>query len=47
MLVFRLPAPHRTEPRQDQRVHAGLGAAGQHRVRVAPADDLGTLAYGV
>ena len=47
MLVLRGQPAHRAEPRQDQGVHAGLGAAGQDRVRVAPADDLRAFADGV
>ncbi len=35
---------HGAEPGEDQRVHAGLGAACEHRVRVAAADQLRRLA---
>ncbi len=47
MLVLDRQAAHRAEAGQDQRVHAGLGAAGEDDVRVASADDLGSLADGV
>ena len=39
LLLGREPA-HRAEAREDQRVHAGLGAAGEHRVGIASPDDL-------
>ena len=35
------------EAGEDERVHAGLGAAGEHGVRVAATDDLRSLADGV
>ena len=35
---------HRAEAGEDQRVHARLGAAGEHRVGVAAPDQLGALA---
>ena len=44
MLVLGDEAAHRGEARQDQRVHARLGAAGDHRVGVAALDQLGRLA---
>ena len=47
MLVLGGEPAHRAEAGQDQRVHAGLGAAGEDDVGVAPADDLGSLAHGV
>ena len=47
VLVLGGEAAHRAEAGEDQRVHAGLGAAGEHRVGVAPPDDLGTLAHRV
>src|SRR5829696_7306142 len=43
MLLLGREAAHRTEARQDQRNDAGLGPAGQHRVRPAAPDQLGAL----
>ena len=47
MLFLGGEAAHRREAGQDQRVDAGLGAAGEDRVRVAAADDLGALPHRV
>ena len=44
MLFLRGEPAHRAEAREDQRVDARLGAAGEHGVRVAALDQLGRLA---
>src|SRR5947209_7559581 len=44
MLVLCDEPAHGAEPGQDQRVHAGLGATGEHRIGVAAAYELGRLA---
>ena len=44
VLVLGDEPAHGAEPGQDQRVHAGLGAAGEHGVGVAAAHELGRLA---
>src|SRR5438552_16440093 len=47
MLLLRGEPAHRAEARKDQRVHAGLGPAGQHGVRIPSLDELCTFADGV
>ena len=47
VLVLGDEAAHGAEAGEDQRVHARLGAAREHGVRVAALDDLGRLADGV
>ena len=44
VLVLGGEPAHRAEAGEDQRVDARLGAAGEYRVRVAAADQLGALA---
>ena len=44
ILVLGHEPAHRAEAGQDQRMDARLGAAGEHRVGVAAADELGALA---
>ena len=47
VLVLGDEPAHRAEAGEDQRVHARLGAAGEHRVRAAALDQLRRLADGV